>query len=308
MEERSRARRSVLAVPGSSPRMLGKASGLPADEVFLDLEDAVAPAAREAARANVVDAIRGLDWGPRTLAVRINGVTTPWWEEDLAAVAAAPGLERLDVVVVPKVERPEDVRRVAEQLERAEATAGRSAPVGLEVLIESAPALVHVDGIAAASDRLEALVFGPGDMSASLGLPATTVGAPMPGYPGDHLHAIRSRIVVAARAAGLQAIDGPDLRIDDPGALRETTGWSRALGFDGRWVVHPSQIEVVNEAFAPTAEEFRHATALLEAYARATEEGRGAVRFGDEMIDEASRKMAEVVVARGRAAGLAADA
>jgi citrate lyase subunit beta/citryl-CoA lyase len=274
--------------------MLAKALSLPADEVFFDLEDSVAPDRKDEARANVAEALRRARGGAdRPLGVRINDVATAWWEEDLAAVASLP----VDFVTIPKVHRPEQVALVDDVL-------GGSAPasVGLQVLIESAAGLANVEEIARASPRLEALVFGPADMAASLGMPALSAGGLMPDYPGDHFHYARSRLVLAARTHGLRAIDGPHLAIDDLEGCRHGALRARALGFDGRWVVHPSQIEVVNEAFTPTRDEYERALQILAAYERATDEGRGAARMGAEMIDEASRKMAEGLVARGRAA------
>ena len=190
-------------------------------------------------------------------------------------------------------------------LRMIEETIGLENPIGLEVQIETATGITNIDDIAAASDRTETLIFGPADMSASLGLPALTAGLPMPDYPGDHWHFILSRILVAARAAGLQAIDGPYLLIKDLGGFREMASRARALGYDGKWALHPGQIDVLNEVFTPSQDEYDKAEAILEAYQHATEvEFRGAVMFGNEMIDEASRKMALVVAAKGRAAGM----
>ena len=170
----------------------------------------------------------------------------------------------------------------------------------MQVLIETALGLTNVDTIAGTTDRLQALIFGPADMAASLGMPALTAGGLLPDYPGDHFHYAKSRMLVAARAAGLRAIDGPHLAIDDLEGCRHGALRARALGFDGTWVVHPSQIEIVNQAFTPTREEYQRALEILSAYERATAEGQGAVRLGEEMIDEASRKMARRLVARGR--------
>ncbi len=187
-----------------------------------------------------------------------------------------------------------------------EETIGLEKRLGIEIQIETATGLTNIDEIAAASDRAETLIFGPADMSASLGLPALTAGLPIPGYPGDQWHYALSRIIVAARHAGLQAIDGPYLRIKDLDGFREMARRARALGYDGKWALHPSQVDVLNEVFTPTQDEYDKAEAVLEAYEHATEvERRGAVMFGSEMIDEASRKMAERLASRGRAAGLA---
>jgi citrate lyase subunit beta / citryl-CoA lyase len=300
----ARPRRSCLSVPGSSPKMLAKAPSLPADEVFLDLEDSVAPAAKEEARGHVVRALADGDWSGRTVVVRINAVSTRWCYRDVIDVVEGAGW-RLDCLMIPKVEDAHEVTFVADLLRMIEDTVGLERRIGLEVQIESAAGLTSIDAIAAASDRTETLIFGPADMSASLGLPALTAGLAQPNYPGDHWHYVLSRILVAARTAGLQAIDGPYLVIKDLDGFREMALRARALGYDGKWALHPAQIDVLNEVFAPTQEEFDKAERILEAYAHATDvERTGAVMFGTEMIDEASRKMAEGVVARGRAAGM----
>jgi citrate lyase subunit beta/citryl-CoA lyase len=296
----TRPRRSCLSVPGSSPKMVAKAPSLAADEIFFDLEDSVAPDRKDEARTNVVEALRRADFGDRGVGVRINGLTSPWWEADVTEVVGAGG--RLDFVTIPKVEEPEEVVAVENALREAESARGASGPVGIQVQIESALGLTNVDPIAAVSGRLQALIFGPADMAASLGMPALSAGRLMSDYPGDHFHFAMSRILVAARAAALQAIDGPHLAIADLEGCRRGALRARALGYDGKWVVHPSQIDVVNEAFTPTREEYDRAVDILTAYERATREGRGAVRLGEEMIDEASRKMAARLVARGRAA------
>ena len=302
----TRPRRSCLAVPGSSPKMLAKAAGLPADQVFLDLEDAVAPDAKEGARGNIVEALKAGDFEGKTVVVRVNGVDTRWCAKDVITVVEGAA-EHLDCIMVPKVERASDVRFVADLLRMLEEEMGLEERIGLELQIETATGLTNIDEIATASDRAETLIFGPADMSASLGLPTVTAGLPMPGYPGDHWHYVLSRILIAARNAGLQAIDGPYLLIKDLDGFREMAMRARALGYDGKWALHPGQIDVLNEVFAPTQEEYDKAAAMLEAYRHATEvEATGAVMFGAEMIDEASRKMAEQVVERGRAAGLEA--
>jgi len=300
----TRPRRSCLSVPGSSPKMLAKGPSLPADEVFMDLEDSVVPLAKEEARGNVVQALKEGDWSGKTVVVRVNGVSTKWCAHDVLDVVGNAG-EYVDCVMVPKVEQASDVTFVDNLLRMIEDSTGLDKRIGIEIQIETATGIRNIDGIAAASDRAETLIFGPADMSASLGLPTVTAGLPMPGYPGDHWHHLLSTILIAARHAGLQAIDGPYLMIKDLGGFREMALRARALGYDGKWALHPGQIDVLNEVFSPTQEEFDKAEAILEAYRHATEvEGVGAVMFGAEMIDEASRKMAEQLAARGRAAGL----
>jgi citrate lyase subunit beta / citryl-CoA lyase len=297
-----RPRRSCLSVPGSSPKMLGKAPSLPADEVFMDLEDSVAPQAKEEARGNIIQALKEGDWTGKTVVVRVNGVSTKWCYRDVIEVVENAG-QFVDCVMVPKVEFVGDVTFVADLLRQIEDTIGLDRPIGLELQIETATGLTNIDAIAGASDRAETIIFGPADMSASLGLPTLTAGLPMPNYPGDHWHYVLSRILFAARNAGLQAIDGPYLVIKDLDGFREMAQRARALGYDGKWALHPGQIDVLNELFAPTQDEYDKAEAILEAYEHATDvELKGAVMFGSEMIDEASRKMAEQLAARGRAA------
>jgi citrate lyase subunit beta/citryl-CoA lyase len=299
-----RPRRSCLSVPGSSPKMLSKGPSLPADEVFMDLEDSVAPLAKEEARGNVVQALKEGDWTGKTVVVRVNAVDTKWCYRDVIEVVESAG-QYLDCIMIPKVEYATDVTFVDDLLRMIEDTTGLDRNIGLEVQIETATGLTNIDEIAEASDRTETLIFGPADMSASLGLPALTAGLPMPNYPGDHWHYVLSRILIAARNAGLQAIDGPYLVIKDLDGFKEMALRARALGYDGKWALHPGQVDVLNEVFSPTQEEFEKAEAILDAYGHATDvELKGAVMFGDEMIDEASRKMAERLAARGRAAGL----
>jgi len=284
--------------------MLTKAPSLPADEVFMDLEDSVAPMAKEEARGSIIQALKEGDWTGKTVVVRVNGVYTKWCHRDVIEVVENAG-QFIDCLMIPKVEYESDVKFVSTLLDQIEETIGLEKRLGLEVQIETATGLTNIDAIAQASDRAETLIFGPADMSASLGLPTVTAGLPMPGYPGDHWHFVLSRILVAARNAGLQAIDGPYLVIRELDGFREMALRARALGYDGKWALHPGQIDVLNEVFTPTQEEFDKAEAILEAYRHATEvERTGAVMFGTEMIDEASRKMAEQLAMRGRAAGL----
>jgi citrate lyase subunit beta/citryl-CoA lyase len=244
--------------------MLAKAAALPADEVVVDLEDGVAAGDKVAARANLASAS-----ATGTLAVRINGVRTEWWEDDLAAAAHA------DVVVVPKVESADEVKRVAERLGKG---------VGLEVQIETARGLVEAERIAAFGPPLEALVFGPGDFAASLGVPVLTIGAGASAYA-------MARVAVAARAYGLQPVDGPYAVLDDEDELRRTATTALALGFDGKWVIHPSQIGPVNEVFTPSDAELERAQAILTA-------ADGASRVSGEMVDAATKRLAEAVLAR----------
>ena len=284
--------------------MLAKGPTLPADMVFMDLEDSVAPLAKEVARGNVVDALKNNDWGDKTVVVRINSIDTQWAADDLKTVVEAAGTY-LDCVMIPKVQSADEVKFVDHMLRMIETNTGLEKRIGIEAQIETATGLRNVYDIAHASDRMETLIFGPADMSASLGLPTVTAGLPMPGYPGDHWHWVLETILVAARDAGLQAIDGPYLLIKDLDGFRDMAMRARSLGYDGKWALHPGQIDVLNDVFTPTQDEYDKAEALLEAYKHATEvDRRGAVMFGNEMIDEASRKMAVQFAERGRAAGM----
>jgi citrate lyase subunit beta / citryl-CoA lyase len=299
-----RARRSCLSVPASSPKMLGKAPGLAADEIFMDLEDSVAPGEKEAARKNVIAALNDEDFGNKTVVLRINGVYTHWCYRDILEIVEAAG-QHLDCIMIPKVQWASDVTFVSDLLRMIEETNGFTNRIGLEAQIENAQGLTNINEIAAASDRLETLIFGPGDMAAAMGMPHSTVGQKVDEYPGDHWHWILMTILVAARNRNLQAIDGPYAAIRDLDGFREVCRRSRALGYDGKWALNPAQIDVLNEVFTPSQEEYDRAEDILDAYQKATEEDlTGAVMFGDEMIDEASRKMAAVHAAQGRAAGL----
>jgi citrate lyase subunit beta/citryl-CoA lyase len=285
--------------------MLAKAATLAADEVFIDLEDAVTPLEKnDATRQQVVDALLGLEWRAGTRAVRVNDASTRWCFRDIAYVVERAAA-RLDCIILPKVETAGDVHFADRLLSQLELEIGGSRRIALEVQIESPRGLVNIESIAAASDRVETLIFGPGDFAASAGMPQLTVGAAEPDYGGDQWHYVLSRILTTARAFGLQAIDGPYAQIRDPEGFRVIARRSQLLGFDGKWALHPDQIELCNEIFSPAIADYERAERILDAYAKATGEGgRGAVVFEGEMIDEASRKMAEQVAARGRAAGL----
>ncbi|GAA4565507.1 aldolase/citrate lyase family protein [Planotetraspora kaengkrachanensis] len=293
-------------MPGSNPRFLEKAQGLAVDEVFLDLEDSVTPGAKKDARSNIVAALRDGDWTGKTVVVRVNDLTTEWTYRDVIEVVEGAG-DRIDCVMLPKVEDASHVTwldTLLGQIERA--TGLPEGGIGIEAQIESARGLVAVDDVAGASPRLETLVFGPADFMASIGMRTLVVGRQPPGYDeGDAYHYILMRILMAARSHDLQAIDGPYLQIRDVDGFRKVARRAAALGFDGKWVLHPSQVEAANEVFSPSQEDYDHAELILDAYEYyTTVEKRGAVMLGDEMIDEASRKMALVVSAKGRAAGL----
>jgi citrate lyase subunit beta/citryl-CoA lyase len=255
--------------------MLAKAASLPADEVIVDLEDAVPPADKEKARELAVSALMSGRLG-RTAALRVNGRSTPWWEDDLRAAAEA----RPDVVVLPKVESPEDVSAAAELLPPG---------TGLEAQIETARGLLAAERIAAAGHGLEALVFGPADLAASLGVPVLTIG------DGATEHAL-AHVVATARGSGLQAVDGPYARLGDDLGLVLSARRALAHGYDGKWVIHPRQIEPVNFVFTPSPAELAHARRILEATG-------GSARFEGELVDEASRRLAEALLRRAEVLG-----
>jgi citrate lyase subunit beta/citryl-CoA lyase len=307
MSARSRdlPRRSCLSIPGSSEKMMGKGPTIPADMIFLDLEDACAPSEKEAARGKIVDAIKNNDWGDRVLCVRVNDWSTKWTAFDILEVVGGAG-ERLDEIMLPKVESPDQVVATDLLLRQVEIAAGLPVGhIGIEAQIETARGLINVEAICAASSRLETIIFGPADFAASMEMPVLTGGVQIPDYPGDHFHYVFNKILMAGRANGLQVIDGPYLYIRDPDGFRDYCKRTRILGYDGKWALHPDQVTILNEVFSPTQEQFDRAHDILDAYRQATEgEGKGAVMFGDEMIDEASRKMALKFISRGERAGL----
>jgi citrate lyase subunit beta/citryl-CoA lyase len=260
-----------------------------------------------------VEAIKNQDWGDRVLCVRVNAWDTEWTAFDVIEVVGQAG-ERLDEIMLPKVESAAQVVAADMVLRQVEISAGLPVGhVGIEAQIETATGLINVEEICAASPRMETIVFGPADFAASTEMPVLTGGVQIPEYPGDHFHYVFSKILMAGRANGLQVIDGPYLKIRELDALREYSMRPRILGYDGKWALHPDQVAVINEVFTPTQEQFDHAIDLLEAYEKATTEGgagerKGAVMFGDEMIDEASRKMATKFLARGERAGMTRSA
>lgn len=297
-------RRSCLVVPGSSPRMLVKACGLPADQVIIDLEDAVAPEAKAAARRAAVDVLTTGEWRATTgRAFRCNALGTPWARDDLLEVVggAAPVLE---AVVVPKVSDPDEVREVDELLARLERDRGLPVgTVGLQLQLETVEGLLRLDAISTASRRVRALTYGPGDLATALGMPPSTIGGESPAYPGDHWHHVRFTLLLHARRVGALAIDGPFADVRDEPGLRRVAASARALGMDGKWVIHPGQLATVNEVFGIDQVTFERASDLLDAHAAAATDARGAALFGAEMIDEASRRQAERTVEGGRMQG-----
>src|SRR3954466_6448985 len=306
MSARSRdlPRRSCLSVPGSSEKMLAKGPTIPADMTFLDLEDAVSPLEKEAARPKVVDAIKNQDWGERVMCVRVNSWDTKWTTFDVIEVVGNAG-ERLEEIMLPKVQTAAEVVAMDLLLTQVEIQAGLPAGhIGIEAQIETARGLINVNEIGAASPRLETIILGPVDMSASMEMPGLRGGLEIPEYPGDYFHYVLVQILMAGRANGLQVIDGPYVKVRDSDGFREFAMRAQILGYDGKWALHPDQVQILNELFSPTQEQFDKAWDILDTYEKATTEGdrRGAVMLGDEMIDEASRKVAVKLVSRGERA------
>lgn len=302
-----RLQRSVLSVPASSWHMIEKAVGSLADVVLLDLEDSVAPAAKAEGRAAVIRGLRELDWGQKPAACRVNALDTPFFYHDLIELVETVG-DVLSLIVVPKVHRPEDLYVVDTLLSQIETSAGlEPRRIKVEAQIESAAGLVNVDRIAAASDRLEALIFGPGDFSASIRMPMASIGTEDwwdEQYSGHRLHYAMSRVLVAARAAGIRAIDGPVANFRDTDALRRGCITARGLGYDGKWCIHPTQLPTVNDLFSPTQEEVAWAQTVVDAYQQALREGSGAVSVGNTMVDAASIKMARTTLTLAERAGI----
>ncbi len=308
MSERSRdlPRRSCLSVPGSSEKFLAKGPTIPADMTFLDLEDAVAPLEKVDARGKVVDAIKNLDWGDRVLCVRVNAWDTEWTYGDVIAVVGNAGT-RLDEIMLPKVNSAAEVVALDLLLTQVEKNSGLPiGHIGIEAQIETARGLINVEEICAASPRLETIILGPVDFSASMEMPSLAGGLQIPEYPGDYFHYVFMKILMAGRANNLQVIDGPYVKVRDSDGFRDYCTRTQILGFDGKWALHPDQVTILNEIFSSTQAQFDKACDVLDAYEQATTTGdrKGAVMFGDEMIDEASRKVAVKIRMRGERAGM----
>jgi malyl-CoA/(S)-citramalyl-CoA lyase len=294
---RQRLQRSELAVPSSNPTMIDKAAAGPADYVFLDLEDAVAPPEKEQARKNCIQALNDIDWAAKgkTVSVRINGLDTHYMYRDVVDVMEQAG-DRLHTILVPKVGVPSDLYMVESMVNQIEQAKGYSTRVGLEALIETALGMANVETIAQFGGRLEALHFGVADYAASMRARTTNIGGLNPLYPGDQWHGAISRMVIACRAYGLRAIDGPFGDFSDPEGYKEGARRAAALGCEGKWAIHPSQVTLANEVFSPLETEVTKARRIIEELRKAESEGRGAAALDGKMIDAASEKMARNVL------------
>jgi malyl-CoA/(S)-citramalyl-CoA lyase len=306
----ARMNRSELAVPGSRPELFEKAAKSAADVVFLDLEDSVAPDEKAQARKNIVQAIADVDWGDKTLSLRINGLDTPYMYRDLVDVLEQSG-ERLDLIMIPKAGTAADIYAVDMLVTQIEAATRRGKRIGFEMIIETALGMMNVDEIAAASPRNESLHFGVADYAASTGARTTGIGGPHPDYGGltdvvegaarryhwgDMWHYPISRIVVAARAHGLRPVDGPFGDYSDPDGFQAQARRAAVLGCEGKWAIHPSQIVLANAVYSPSEAEIAKARRILEAMERAQKEGKGAVSLDGQLIDIASIRQAENMV------------
>jgi malyl-CoA/(S)-citramalyl-CoA lyase len=316
----ARLNRSELAVPGSSPQFFEKAAKGAADVIFLDLEDAVAPDDKEKARKNVIEALNDLDWGSKTMSLRINGLDTHYMYRDVVDVVEQAG-QRLDLIMIPKIGTPSDVYAVDMLLTQIEAAKGLKKRIGLELIVETALGMQNVEVIAGASKRLESLHFGVADYAASTRARTVNIGGANPDYSvltdpdgngkrerhwGDMWHFAISRMVVAARANGLRPVDGPFGDFSDPDGYRWAAKRAAALGCEGKWAIHPSQVALANEMFSPSDAEVTRARRILEAMAQAQKEGRGAVALDGRLIDLASIRQAEVLVKKAEQIGGAA--
>jgi citrate lyase beta subunit len=294
---KARLQRSELAVPGSNPTMIDKAASGAADYIFLDLEDAVAPPEKEQARRNIIQALNDIDWAAKgkTVSVRINGLDTHYMYRDVVDVMEQAG-DRLHTILVPKVGVPADLYMVEAMVNQIEQARGLKTRVGLEALIETALGMANVEQIAQFGGRLEAMHFGVADYAASMRARTVNIGGLNPHYPGDQWHAAISRMVIACRAYGLRAIDGPFGDFSDPEGYKEGARRAAALGCEGKWAIHPSQVALANDVFSPPETEVTRARRIIEELRKAEAEGRGAAALDGKMIDAASERMARNVL------------
>jgi malyl-CoA/(S)-citramalyl-CoA lyase len=313
-QARPRLHRSELAVPGSNPSLFEKSAKSTADIVFLDLEDAVAPDEKEQARRNVIAALNDIDWGEKTMMLRVNGLDTHYMYRDVVDVVE--GCPRLDMILIPKVGVASDVYALDMLVTQIEAAKKRTKRIGFEVLIETALGMANVEAIAQSSRRLEAMSFGVADYAASTRARTTVIGGVNPEYGvladpdaegrrpyfwADQWHAAQTRMLVACRAYGLRPIDGPFGDFSDPEGYTAAARRAAVLGYEGKWAIHPSQIALANQVFTPSDTEVTRARRILDAMNQATKEGRGAVSLDGKLIDIASIRMAEALLNKAKA-------
>ncbi|MGR3321093.1 MAG: HpcH/HpaI aldolase/citrate lyase family protein [Pseudooceanicola sp.] len=301
-ERPKRLRRCQLSVPGSSEKMMTKAAGLDVDYIFLDLEDAVAPQEKRPARKKIVDALNNLDFGKSTRCVRINDLTTEYAAEDIIEVMEGAG-ENLDVIMLTKALGPDDITFCDKLISQMEKKLKLKKRIGLETLIEEVEAMQKVDEIACASDRLEALIFGMGDYSASQGVSTKDIGGES-GYPGDIWHYQRQKMTIAARVNRIDAVDGPFANFSDPDTFREECRRAMILGMVGKWAIHPSQVAPAQEIFSPLPEDVDRARRMKAAYDEALANGQGSVQFEGRMIDIASIRIVDRVLTQADMIGM----
>lgn len=297
-----RARRCQLSVPGSSEKMMTKAAGLELDHVFLDLEDAVAPSAKPGARGMIVEALNSLAWTPRTVCVRINDVDTEWCHDDIIEVVTGAGA-KLDTIMLTKAKSAADVQFVHLLLDQLEKKLGLSNRIGIECLIEEVEGMMNVEEIAACSDRLECLIFGMGDYSASQQMQLGHVGE-TGGYPPDVWHYPRYKMTIACRANGIDPVDGPYANFRNPEGYTKEAERSFVLGMVGKWAIHPSQVEIAQRVFSPDSDAIAAARRQKEAYAKALEEGLGAINVDGVMVDAASIRIVQNLLDRADLYGM----
>lgn len=297
-----RARRCQLSVPGSSEKMMAKAAALDLDHVFLDLEDAVAPSAKPDARGMIVEALNGLDWTPRTLCVRINDVETQWCHDDIIEVVTGAG-EKLDTIMLTKAKSAADVMFVHLMLDQLEQKLGLTRRIGIECLIEEVEGMMHVEEIAACSDRLECLVFGMGDYSASQQMQLGHIGS-SGGYPPDVWHYPRYKMTIACHANGIDPVDGPYANFRNSEAYGKEAERAFVLGMVGKWAIHPSQIELANAVFTPDPAAIADARKQKAAYNEALSQGLGAINVDGVMVDAASIRIVQNLLDRAELIGM----
>ena len=303
MARPKRLRRCQLSVPGSSEKMMTKAAGLELDHVFLDLEDAVAPNAKVSSRGLIVNALNNLEWKPKTVCVRINDVETEYCHDDIIEVVTGAG-EKLDTIMLTKAKSAHDVVFVHLLLDQLEKKLGLKNRIGIECLIEEVEGMINVEEIAACSDRLECLIFGMGDYSASQGMNLRSIGSDGGGYPPDLWHYPRYKLTIACRANGVDPVDGPYANFRNPDAFRTECERSNVLGMVGKWAIHPSQIEIAQEVFSPTQEAVDAARKQQKAYSDAIEKGLGAIEVDGVMVDAASVRILQNTIDKADMIGM----